>query len=80
VTAGPTLLAWLGGLLVVVLLVATLVALVRLLVPELSMGRSRALAVALVVLATVGAVAVSGASGMLFMHLAMRLTGCCEPQ
>lgn len=73
-----TVLAWLGGLLVVVLLIATLVALVRLLAPRLSIGKSGALAIAVVVFAALGVVAVSGASGMLLMHLGMSLMGCCE--
>jgi hypothetical protein len=72
-----TVLAWLAGLLVIVLLIATLVALVRLLAPRLSMGRSKALPIVIVVFAALGAIAISGASGMLLMHLAMILMGCC---
>jgi hypothetical protein len=75
-----TVLAWLGSLLVVVLLIATVVAVVRLLVPRLSISGSRALAVAVLIFAALGAVAVSGASGMLLMHLGMSLMGCCEAQ
>jgi hypothetical protein len=75
-----TILAWLGGLLVIVLLLAALVALVRLLAPRLSIGKSKALAIVIVVFAVLGAVAVSGASGMLLMHLGMSLMGCCEAQ
>jgi hypothetical protein len=75
-----TILAWLSGLLVTVLLIAAVVALVRLLVPRLSMDKSKALAIVIVVFAALGAVIVSGASGMLLMHLGMSLMGCCEAQ
>lgn len=73
-----TLVEWLGGLLVIVLLIAALVALVRLLVPKLTIGKSRALKIALVVFALLGAVAVSSAGSMMLMHLSMM--GCCQGQ
>lgn len=73
-----TILEWLGGLLVVVLLIATVVALVRLLVPKLSLGKGRALTITVVVFALLGAIAVSGAAGMMLMHLGMSIMGCCQ--
>lgn len=60
-----TILEWLGGLLVIVLLVATIVALVRLLVPKLSLGKSRALKITIVGFAPLGAIAVANSAGML---------------
>lgn len=75
-----TILALLSGLLIVVLLIATVVALVRLLVRALSISKRRGLNIAVVVLAAIGAVAVSGSAGMLLMHFGMSMIGCCEAQ
>jgi hypothetical protein len=75
-----TALERLGGLLVVLLLAATLIALVRLLVPRLSITKSRGLNIAVVVFALLGVLAVSGAAGMMLMHLSMIMTGCCQAQ
>lgn len=68
----------LAALLIVVLLVAAFVACVRLLVPALNMGKSRALKIAVVVFAVLGALTMSSAAAMLLMHLGMSLMGCCQ--
>lgn len=73
-----TILAWLGGLLVLVLLIATVVALVRLLVPRLSIAKGRASKIVLVLFALFGAVAVSSVAGMLVMHLGKRRAPAAE--
>ena len=75
-----TVLEWLAGLLVIVLLIATSVALVRLLVPKLSLGEGRALKITIVFFALLGAIAVSSAAGMMLMHLHMGTMECCERQ
>lgn len=75
-----TILEWLAGLLVVVLLIATIVALVRLLVPKLSLGKSRALKITIVIFALLGAIAVANSAGMMLMHLGMTMMGCCQQQ
>jgi len=75
-----TVLAWLAGLLVLVLVIATAVALVRLLVPKLMLGSGRALKVTVVVFALLGAIAVGSSATMGVMHLSMSMMECCEQQ
>lgn len=61
----------LGTLLVAILIIAAIVALVRLLGRDPPTGRSSAMQILLVVFAVIGVVAVSGAAAMFFMHAGM---------
>lgn len=61
----------LGALLVVALLIAGLVALVRLLGPKPNVETGGGLRILVIVLAVIGALAVVGAAAMLLMHWSM---------
>jgi hypothetical protein len=69
---GMMALGWLGIVIVVLLLIGAIVALVRLLSPDVSRAAGSGLNILLALFAVIGVLALLGALGGLFMHWGMR--------
>lgn len=69
---GMMALGWLGVAIVVLLLIGAVVALVRLLSPNVKVAEGSGLNILLVILAIIGVLALLGLLGGFFMHWGMR--------
>jgi hypothetical protein len=69
---GMTALGWLGVVLVVLLLIGAIVAIVRLLSPNVGAAEGSGLNILLIIFAVIGVLALLGLIGGFFMHWGMR--------